>query len=53
MRKILSGMRRAIQDYNMIEAGDKIAQSIFLPYGVTLKDKATGKRNGGFGSTTK
>ncbi len=28
MRKILSSMRRAIQDYNMIEAGDKIAVGI-------------------------
>ncbi len=28
MRKILSGMRRAIQDYNMIEAGDKIAVGV-------------------------
>ncbi len=28
MRKILSGMRRAIQDYNMIQAGDKIAVGV-------------------------
>lgn len=28
MRKILSGMRRAIQDYNMIVAGDKIAVGV-------------------------
>ena len=28
MRRILSGMRRAIQDYNMIEAGDKIAVGV-------------------------
>ncbi|MBO4940588.1 MAG: tRNA 2-thiocytidine(32) synthetase TtcA [Clostridia bacterium] len=28
MRKILSGMRRAIQDYNMISAGDRIAVGV-------------------------
>ena len=28
MRRILSHMRRAIQDYNMIEAGDKIAVGV-------------------------
>ena len=28
MRKVLSGMRRAIQDYNMIQAGDKIAVGV-------------------------
>ena len=28
MRRILSGMRRAIQDYNMISQGDKIAVGV-------------------------
>lgn len=29
----------------------KIAQGIFIPYGITEDDNATGIRNGGFGST--
>lgn len=29
----------------------KVAQGIFLPYGITTDDEATGVRNGGFGST--
>ena len=29
MRTILSGMRRAIQDYNLIESGDKIAVGVY------------------------
>lgn len=33
--------------------GDKIAQGIFLQYGITTDDNATEKRNGGFGSTGK
>lgn len=31
--------------------GDKIVQGIFLPYGITVDDNASGERNGGFGST--
>lgn len=31
--------------------GDRIAQGIFLPYGITIDDDAEGKRTGGFGST--
>ena len=31
--------------------GDRIAQGIFLPYGVTVDDEAEGERHGGFGST--
>ena len=31
--------------------GDKIVQGIFLPYGITIDDEASGERNGGFGST--
>lgn len=34
-----------------IHRGDAIAQAIFLPYGITYNDDATGARNGGFGST--
>lgn len=37
--------------YIHINPGDKIAQGIFLPYGITTDDNATGKRTGGFGST--
>lgn len=35
----------------MVNAGDKFAQAIFLPYGITYDDAASGIRNGGFGST--
>ena len=40
-------------DYNMlkINPGDKFVQGIFIPYGITIDDNATGIRNGGFGST--
>lgn len=34
-----------------INFGDKIAQGIFMPFGITYEDNATGTRNGGFGST--
>lgn len=34
-----------------IKAGDRIAQGIFLPYGITYDDNATGVRTGGIGST--
>lgn len=37
----------------IIKAGDGIAQGIFVPYGITIDDEATGVRNGGFGSTDK
>lgn len=36
-----------------IEKGKAFAQGIFLPYGITEDDDATGVRNGGFGSTDK
>lgn len=36
-----------------IEAGSGFMQGIFLKYGITVDDDATGIRNGGFGSTTK
>ena len=35
----------------IIKEGDRIAQGIFLPYGVTEDDRAEGERSGGFGST--
>lgn len=35
----------------VVNAGDKFAQAIFLPYGITYDDAASGIRNGGFGST--
>ena len=36
-----------------IGEGDAFSQGIFLQYGVTEDDDATGVRNGGFGSTSK
>lgn len=34
-----------------VPAGSAIAQGIFLPFGITVDDNASGVRNGGFGST--
>lgn len=34
-----------------IKAGESFMQGIFLPYGITYDDNATGIRNGGMGST--
>ncbi len=36
-----------------IPAGEAMCQGMFVPYGLTLDDNATAKRNGGFGSTSK
>ncbi|MBQ7360457.1 MAG: deoxyuridine 5'-triphosphate nucleotidohydrolase [Lachnospiraceae bacterium] len=36
-----------------VEAGTGFMQGIFLQYGITVDDDASGIRNGGFGSTTK
>lgn len=36
-----------------LNEGDAFAQGVFLPYGITVDDDATGTRNGGFGSTGK
>ena len=36
-----------------VEAGTGFMQGIFMPFGITVDDNATEKRNGGFGSTTK
>lgn len=36
-----------------ISAGDKIAQGIFVPFGITVDDTADGVRTGGIGSTGK
>ena len=35
-----------------VKAGTGFMQGIFLEYGITVDDRAQGKRNGGFGSTT-
>lgn len=35
-----------------IKAGESFAQAIFLPFGVTYDDDASGVRNGGMGSTS-
>lgn len=34
-----------------INDGDRIIQGVFIPYGITIDDNATGERNGGLGST--
>ena len=36
-----------------LEAGSKFCQGIFMPYGITINDNVTSKRNGGLGSTGK
>ncbi len=36
-----------------VKAGSSICQGIFLPYGITMSDCVTEKRNGGLGSTSK
>lgn len=36
-----------------IEPGKAFMQGIFLPFGITVDDNATGVRNGGYGSTDK
>ena len=35
----------------VVNQGKSFCQLIFLPYGITIDDNATGIRNGGFGST--
>lgn len=37
----------------LLSAGDGFAQGIFLQFGITVDDDASGIRDGGFGSTTK
>ena len=45
--------------YNMLDedvvlkAGEKMMQGVFVKYGTTADDEASGKRTGGFGSTGK
>lgn len=36
-----------------VKAGASICQGIFIPYGLTISDCVTEKRNGGLGSTSK
>lgn len=36
-----------------VKAGQGFAQGVFMPFGITEDDDASGIRNGGFGSTTK
>lgn len=36
-----------------VKAGDRIAQGIFMPFGITHSDRVTAKRFGGMGSTGK
>ena len=43
-------------DYDQVmevDAGKGFMQGVFVPYGITVDDDATGIRNGGFGSTEK
>lgn len=40
-------------DFAHIAAGERIAQGVFVRYGVTDDDSADGRRTGGFGSTGK
>lgn len=37
----------------VLAAGTAFAQGIFLPYGITVDDRADGVRHGGLGSTTR
>jgi dUTP pyrophosphatase len=41
----------AIGEDVQIKKGDRVGQGIFMQYGVTDDDQATGTREGGFGST--
>lgn len=34
-----------------VNAGDAVVQAVFVPFGITKDDSATGVRHGGFGST--
>lgn len=47
MIKLVNGNNSDI----VIRKGDKFAQGVFQPYGVTVDDNAMGERKGGFGST--
>ena len=35
-----------------LKAGDAFMQGVFMPFGITESDCVTGRRNGGFGSTS-
>lgn len=41
------------KDFIIINEGEKLGQGIFVKYGITEDDNATGERQGGFGSTGK
>lgn len=47
---MLKFVNRGDKTFN-VEAGDKIAQGIFLPFGITYADDVRERRNGGIGST--
>ena len=36
-----------------LKKGDRFAQGIFIPYGITEDDEASEERTGGFGSTNR
>lgn len=48
---IMLKMTNESDKYIHINPGDRIAQGIFLPFGITTDDNAENTRNGGFGST--
>lgn len=48
---IMVKMRNEGSEPIKLNAGDRFAQSIFLPFGITSDDDADGVRNGGFSST--
>ena len=56
MEKILSLMRRCVEDYDMIQPGDRVAQLVIMPVAqanITVIDTLddTERGAGGFGST--
>lgn len=45
--KLFNGGGRALH----VKEGEAFAQGVFLPFGITEDDEASGRRTGGFGST--
>lgn len=50
MIKLLYDLRNNNKTLSL-PAGKSFVQGVFLPFGITQSDNATGRRNGGFGST--
>lgn len=50
----IAGLFYNMRDEDVVlKAGEKMMQGVFVRYGITDDDNATGKRTGGFGSTGK